>query len=157
MLKITMDHINDARKGISFAEVKRYLSSNFDYHNILQIKKGIKSRLESGEFVKTTGVGLNGKFKLAPKRKKKATPNNSVASAAPVVEKPRKSIGSMKQVKANKKRKSVAIKADKVPKTKKAAANTSNTTTKVKKGRQAKSAKTTDKAAAPVRFLSPYI
>lgn len=119
MLKITMDEINNARKGITFAEVKRYLASKFDYHNIPYIKKAVKNGLLSGLFVKTTGRGLSGKFKLATKPKTNRKSSDSVK-----VEK-----------KMDKVQKEKKTKADKVPKSKKTKDEGPSTS---KRGRPAK-------------------
>lgn len=122
MLKITMDEINNARKGITFAEVKRYLASKFDYHNIPYIKKAVKNGLLSGLFVKTTGRGLSGKFKLATKPKTNRKSSDSVK-----VEKKKEKVQKEKKTKA-----------DKVPKSKKSDEGSSTS----KRGRPAKVKKT---------------
>lgn len=121
MLAQTMETLNDSRKGVSFIEVKHHLAVTFQYTNLIAIQKAVKARLNSGEYVKVTGVGLNGSIKLAPKTKPKARKDDSTnsATASGSSKKPRKNskpLNSMTEAKQNKRRKSLSVKAVKAPK-----------------------------------------
>lgn len=75
MVLEAIETLNEGRHGSSVQAIKKYLSSNFASFDLVKsghlIKKYLKSAVEKGELVQTSGKGCTGSFKLAPVPKKK--------------------------------------------------------------------------------------
>uniref|UniRef100_A0A336M3A9 CSON008947 protein n=1 Tax=Culicoides sonorensis TaxID=179676 RepID=A0A336M3A9_CULSO len=89
MLSVTMKFFKPEEKGVSIKRVIHHLAHEYEYRNEMAIKKAVKRRIASGEYIQTTGVGLNGKFKLPPISKRAKKTDDSVTSQSNAAE-PRK-------------------------------------------------------------------
>lgn len=89
MITTAVSSLNE-RKGSSLKAITKYMESTYDIDHDLCMrytKKAIRSEVDSGQLIQSTGKGLNGSFKIGKKVKVKKTRAKRVK---PVASKPDK-------------------------------------------------------------------